>query len=256
MGFYIKKREIILMGKIKTLIKKIMPRRYYGTISYLYNRLFSFIQGSRKIKKLHEFDYWKRRKTNEGILTNNHYKYFYTTHFELKESFFNGKKILDIGCGPRGSLEWADMASERVGLDPLVPVYHKLGINTHKMAYVSARSEKIPFPDRYFDVVSSFNSLDHVDDINLTVKEIIRVITPGGLFLLLTDVGHDPTVCEPIVLSWDIVSKFMPSLKLVEEKHYEKSENGMYESIKANIPFDYLNRTKRYGILSAKFIKV
>ena len=29
----------------------------------------------------------------------------------------------DIGCGPRGSLEWATMAAERVGLDPPVNKY-------------------------------------------------------------------------------------------------------------------------------------
>jgi ubiquinone/menaquinone biosynthesis C-methylase UbiE len=36
----------------------------------------------------------------------------------------------------------------------------------HGMTYVAARSEEIPFPEGYFDVVSSFNSLDHVDDLD------------------------------------------------------------------------------------------
>jgi len=39
-------------------------------------------------------------------------------YFGLSKDFYKGKKILDIGCGPRGSLEWADMTLERVGLDP------------------------------------------------------------------------------------------------------------------------------------------
>lgn len=71
------------------------------------------------------------------------------------------------------------MASERVGLDPLVDGYRALGIGQHKMTYVKGGSEKIPFPDGHFDIVTSFNSLDHVDNLDATVAEITRVTAPG-----------------------------------------------------------------------------
>ena len=29
----------------------------------------------------------------------------------------SGMRVLDVGCGPRGSLEWATMAARRVGID-------------------------------------------------------------------------------------------------------------------------------------------
>jgi len=168
-----------------------------------------------------------------------------------------GKKILDIGCGPCGSLEWADMVLERIGLDPLTESYSSLGINKHKMKYVASGVENIPFKDGYFDVVSSFNSLDHVDNLKKAINEIIRVLAPGGIFLLITDVNHHPTPCEPIKFSWDIIEKFtQKNMKLIEAKYYEKSEEGIYQSILANIPYDHHNKTKRYGILSAKFIKL
>jgi ubiquinone/menaquinone biosynthesis C-methylase UbiE len=38
---------------------------------------------------------------------------------------------------------------------------------------------QIPFPDAYFDVVCSLNSLDHVDDFDKVAAEIIRVLAPG-----------------------------------------------------------------------------
>ncbi|HUT04472.1 MAG TPA: class I SAM-dependent methyltransferase [bacterium] len=210
-------------------------------------------RGADKTKAAHELKYWKSRKANEGTLSHNHYAFFYTTHFGLDEAFFHGKKVLDIGCGPRGSLEWADMASERVGLDPLADSYRALGIDRHKMTYVASGAEQIPFGDGYFDVVCSFNSLDHVDDLDRTVGEIIRVLAPGGLFLLLTDVNHDPTACEPIAYSWDVIEKFLAQMELVEERHFEKSSRGMYDSIRDGIFYDQDNTQKRYGILSAKF---
>ena len=54
-------------------------------------------------KEFNELNYWKQRKKAEGILSNSHYKHFYTTHFGLEDSYYNNKIILDIGCGPRGS---------------------------------------------------------------------------------------------------------------------------------------------------------
>lgn len=173
----------------------------------------------------------------------------------MDRAFYEGKKILDIGCSPRGSLEWADMAVQRIGLDPLVHRYRQLGIDNHKMRYVKGGSDNIPYSDGYFEVVCSFNSLDHVDNIDRTIIEIKRILAPRGLFLLLTDVNHDPTLCEPVVFSWNIVDRFQPELKLIEERHYEKLPEGIYQSIQAGIGYDHGNKGRRYGVLSAKFVK-
>ncbi len=218
-------------------------------------RSMAILRGLEKTKVANEIKYWKSRKSEEGTLSHSHYAFFYTTHFGLDEAFFDGKKILDIGCGPRGSLEWADMASERVGLDPLADSYRALGADKHKMTYVASPAERIPFGNGYFDVVCSFNSLDHVNDLDQTVSEIIRVVAPGGLFLLLTDVNHDPTPCEPIAYSWEIVEKFLTDMGLVEQRHFEKSPGGMYKSIRTGIAYVHDDKRKRYGILSAKFRK-
>lgn len=120
-----------------------------------------------------EFNYWKNVAEQEqnGSFYNNHYEQFYTELFDLDKTFYNDKIVLDIGCGPRGSLEWADMTKERIGLDPLADKYENLREGNHKMDYVSSCAENIPFNDNYFDVVCSFNSLDHVDNLFLRLKE-------------------------------------------------------------------------------------
>lgn len=226
-------------------------------------RFVSAILGARSITEeipatlkaqLH-LKYWEGRKVRHGVLKNAHFEHFYTTQFGLEGSFFRGRKILDAGCGPRGSLEWAKEALVRVGLDPLAVEYRRLGTGTHQMQYVAARSERMPFPDGSFDVVCSFNSLDHVDNLDETTSEVIRVLAPNGIFLLHTDIHDMPTPKEPIAYSWNVVEKFCPDLILLEERHYEKSARGMYASIRAGIPYDHANPSKRYGVLSAKFSK-
>jgi GT2 family glycosyltransferase/Flp pilus assembly protein TadD/glycogen synthase/SAM-dependent methyltransferase len=207
-------------------------------------------------KTREELAYWMKQKKSEGELGNGHYKYFYTQHFGLTENFYKGKRILDIGCGPRGSLEWAHMALSRVGLDPLAHYYNILGIEKHAMLYAAGVSESLPFPDENFDVVTSFNSLDHVENLDLSIFEIKRVLKPNGTFLLLADVNHKPTACEPILLSWEILDRFKDSLSLIEERHYERGESGIYGSVREGVPFDHsTGNINRHGVISARLTK-
>ncbi|MEM6843538.1 MAG: class I SAM-dependent methyltransferase [Bacteroidota bacterium] len=203
-----------------------------------------------KDKEATELRYWKIKKQEEKQLNNTHYQYFYTEHFGLTNDFYKDKKILDIGCGPRGSLEWADMARERVGLDPLANEYLRLGANEHKMRYLASYSEDIPLDDYYFDVVCSFNSIDHVEDLPKTCSEIDRVLKPGGTLLLLVDIHDHPTICEPQIITWDFMKVYFSMYKILAQSHYEKKERGMYESVRKQVLFDHQNSDKRYGILS------
>lgn len=160
-----------------------------------------------------EFSFWRWRYES-GPVENWWYKPLYTSAYGLTTGDFKDKRILDIGCGPCGSLEWANMAARRVGLDPLARKYRKLVGDQHKMEYVTAPSERIPFPDAYFDIVSCLNALDHVDDFDATVREIKRVVKRGGLFLLSVEIDHPPTQTEPIVINDLALGKFSPEFEI------------------------------------------
>ncbi len=203
------------------------------------------------LKRGRELAFWWSRRLREGKLENAQYEFFFTTAFGLGREFFAGKRIIDVGCGPRGSLEWATDASERVGLDPLVGQYRMLGIHRHAMSYVDAPAEQMPFPDGSFDVISCLNALDHVEDVAQTVREISRVASSGATLLLLTDVNHKPTITEPQTFSWDVVDLF-DDWEPEEVKRYERDPVGVYESLRAAQPYDEADRTDRYGLLVAR----
>lgn len=207
-----------------------------------------------KFKERHELDYWRKRHREEsGRLGNGHYERFYTTFFGLERAFYAGKRIVDIGCGPRGSLEWADMAAERVGVDSLANEYRRLGADRHKMTYVDAGAEAIPFPDGHFDVAFSFNSLDHVDDLGRAIGEIKRIVKPGGLFLLITEVNHDATATEQQSFTFDIVDRFAPEFALLDARRFEMSAAGIYQSLEQNRRYDDADPRRRDALLCAKF---
>jgi len=203
-----------------------------------------------------EMDYWRRIYAAQRPLARHHFEAFFTTHFGLDASFFRGKSVLDVGCGPRGSLEWADGTVLRVGADPLAALYREVGTREHRMRYVSAVAERLPFCDGAFDIVSSFNSLDHVDNPMVAIAEIARALAPGGHFLLLTEIHRKPTRTEPAAFSWDIATIIGRYLNLAEERRYEKADpRGMYDSIIAGVAWNPNDPSDRYGVLSAKFVK-
>lgn len=185
-------------------------RKYHAGVRYL-------LYGPEALKASHELRVWHDRAAGGKELSlDSFYRDLFTSDFGLDVSYYLGKNMLDIGCGPRGSLEWADMASVRIGLDPLAHDYHKLWTRGHKMQYVTAAAENIPFPDQYFDVVSSFRSLKHIIGIDRAVDEIIRVIAPGGIFLLCTSINSHTNHRQPTIISWAIVERFISNLHPVQ----------------------------------------
>lgn len=206
-------------------------------------------------KEKNELTYWRIIKFFEKELNNNHYKNAFTKFFDLTDENYKSKKVLDIGCGPRGSLEWCKNGDELIGLDPLADDYLLLNNKIKTMKLIKGFSENIPFENSYFDIVSSFNSLDHVDNLEKTISEIKRVLKPGGYFLLITDCCHISTPTEPQTFGWEITEKLKPEFDIIFEKKLEKKGRKIFRNIERNVEYDFNNKTNRYGLLIAKFIK-
>lgn len=52
----------------------------------------------------------------------------------------------------------------------------------HRM--IGAVGEKLPFADHSFDLVTTFQTLEHVADVSLCIAEMLRVLRPGGVLYL------------------------------------------------------------------------
>jgi ubiquinone/menaquinone biosynthesis C-methylase UbiE len=208
----------------------------------------------KKEKREEELRHWFYLKAVEGTLENSNFSYFFIDYFGIDVSYYRGKKILDIGCGPRGTLEWAYMAQERVGIDPFVEDYRVFDIEDHQMQYVEGVGEDIPFPNDHFDVVSIFNTLPHVDDPQAVIHQATRVLKPDGFLLLITNIDNEVGDAFSLALSWDVVGMFN-ALKLLDLRHFE-FDTGLYESVRIGWLFDHSDQTKRSGVLTAKFQKV
>lgn len=100
----------------------------------------------------------------------------------------SGRRLLDVGCGNGAqTLRVLDRFDEVVGLDVVATHLQVLERNLPPGAQcrtVLYDGGSMPFPDASFDAVLSIETLEHVDDESQTLREIHRVLEPGGLLVL------------------------------------------------------------------------
>lgn len=108
-------------------------------------------------------------------------------HLREEYLYFEGLSVLDIGCGG-GFLteEIAKYGLNAVGIDPSGPSLEAARAHAEKIGlhvqYLEGIGEKIPFPESTFDIVFCCDVLEHVNDYQTVLKEVNRVLRPGGWF--------------------------------------------------------------------------
>jgi SAM-dependent methyltransferase len=99
-------------------------------------------------------------------------------------------RVLEVGSGAHGLIFFFG-AERGLGLDPLAAHYATLFPAWQRRARtIAAHGEALPFADASFDVVLCDNVVDHAEHPGLIVKELARVLVPGGLLYFTVNVHH------------------------------------------------------------------
>ncbi|RVW09187.1 class I SAM-dependent methyltransferase [Prescottella agglutinans] len=100
-----------------------------------------------------------------------------------------GKRILEVGCGSAPCARWlAGQGTEVVGLDISMGMLRR-GVEAMerggpRVPLVQAGAEALPFADESFDhACSAFGAVPFVADSAQVMREVARVLRPGGLWV-------------------------------------------------------------------------
>lgn len=109
--------------------------------------------------------------------------------YALAMEFTKEKKVLDIACGEGyGTKLIAKDAEEVKGVDIDINVISraKKKYTSGNIEFVTGSILGIPFEDNYFDIITSFETLEHIPDHEKAICELKRVLHPNGMLFIST----------------------------------------------------------------------
>lgn len=95
--------------------------------------------------------------------------------------------LLEVGCGEgRGIREVLPQVKSYSAIDKIEGAIAVLRKKYPEANLVAGNLPPLPYPDQSFDSVISFQVIEHIQDDTYFLKEIHRVLRPGGVALLTT----------------------------------------------------------------------
>jgi ubiquinone/menaquinone biosynthesis C-methylase UbiE len=105
----------------------------------------------------------------------------------VAQQYVQGLRVLDVASGEGyGSHLLAKHAATVVGVDISADaVSHATSrYAADNLRYVAASCVQIPQPDASFDVIVSFETIEHITEHEAFLREVDRLLAPGGLFII------------------------------------------------------------------------
>lgn len=115
------------------------------------------------------------------------------------------EKVLDIATGAgHTALAFAPFVCECYGIDltaEMVQVATKLAEDRRvsNVRFQAGSAEDIPFPDASFDIATCRFAAHHFANVGKAVREIARVLKPGGIFLLVDHYAPEDATLDAFV---------------------------------------------------------
>ncbi len=153
--------------------------------------------------------------------------------YKYAVQFVKGKKVLDVACGAGyGSALFAETAESVIGGDISSETIAYCRSNYSAPRFFVFNICDIPYPENSYDIVVSFETIEHVKDGRLFLSEIIRVLKDDGQLIISCPLGGD---CgNPYHLTYYqkgtfelVLRKYFNEVKMLYQRKDEFSENSI-----------------------------
>ncbi len=130
-------------------------------------------------------------------------------------------KTLELGCGEgRGVEIIAENAETYLALDKIPQVINNLSEKFPDLEFRQSVFPPVDLPDNSFDTIVSFQVIEHIQDDHLFLKEMARILKPGGVAMISTPNNKMTLSRNP----WHIREYVADSLTEIAENYFSKVE--------------------------------
>jgi len=161
------------------------------------------------IEKDHNF--WKATAEGYDEWIVNEFQDQYEVNWNILTKYMDPTlRVLDVGCGPGSlSIRLSQKCHEVWGVDvtpEMIQVAEKkLAFEPANVSFQQADACDLPFESHSFDTVMSVNALQTMDQPEMALVEMNRVLKPGGGLLLITYCYGDSSRSENnSLLNWAV----------------------------------------------------
>lgn len=108
------------------------------------------------------------------------------TRYRLAADLVKGKRVLELGCGAGMGIEYLGLrgASLVVGGDYTMGLLNQALGRHPKGLFLRLDAQRLPFHDAAFDVVLMLEMIYYLADLDLALREAVRVLRPGGYVVI------------------------------------------------------------------------
>lgn len=134
------------------------------------------------------------------------------------------RDVVEIGAGPYPAIAAVKKRWRRaVAVDPLARGYTEEGLlapacDDAGVVYIDSPGERIPLPSGFADLVITDNCLDHVTDPPAVVREIHRLLKPGGHLWFFVDLSDHTDYMHPHAMNEAKVRALLANFAPVREE--------------------------------------
>lgn len=169
-------------------------------------------------KKYYGIEEYNRRIDEKSLEVLNE---FYETGTD-----FTDKVVLDVGCGTRGILPVIN-AKTKIGADPTIEKVRKHFTLNNSIIYLSEKAEELTLTSESVDIIVCNNTLNHVENPELALAQMHRILKPGGFLLIEVfiepmNIAHTVTF-SPCQLA-NMLGKYFTPIKVKHERLRVKVE--------------------------------